>query len=246
MPNGVMRRFTQLLSPTWVGLLFMASVQADTSPAEASVYQTCTPSADGIGKVYQGREIAQVMGHPGIGWLERDDREKEEAPSKALALLDLAPNAVIADVGAGSGYYSFRLAPKVPQGKVLAIDIQPEMLDYLRTEAAQRKITNVVPHLGSTKSLKLPEGTLDAVLMVDAYHEFDYPVEMLASMFLALKPKGKIYLLEYRAEDSKVPIKPHHKMTEAQARKEFTAAGFKFVVNKPDLPWQHFLVFERP
>ena len=120
------------------------------------------------------------------------------------------------------------------------------MLDYLRTEAAQRKITNVVPHLGSTKSLKLPEGTLDAVLMVDAYHEFDYPVEMLASMFSALKPKGKIYLLEYRAEDSKVPIKPHHKMTEAQARKEFTAAGFKFVVNKPDLPWQHFLVFERP
>jgi len=224
----------------------MASVQADAPPAEASVYQTCTPSADGIGKVYQGREIAQVMGHPGIGWLERDDREKEEAPSKALALLDLAPNAVIADVGAGSGYYSFRLAPKVPQGKVLAIDIQPEMLDYLRTEAAQRKITNVLPHLGSTKSLKLPEGTLDAVLMVDAYHEFDYPVEMLASMFLALKPKGKIYLLEYRAEDSKVPIKPHHKMTEAQARKEFTAAGFKFVVNKPDLPWQHFLVFERP
>jgi SAM-dependent methyltransferase len=232
----------------WALSLFfgLALAQADSPPANSSVYQSCPPSSDGIGKVYHGREIAQVMGHPGIGWLERDDREKEEAPSKALALLELAPNAVIADVGAGSGYYSFRLAPKVPQGRVVAVDIQPEMLDYLRTEAAQRKIKNVEPHLGTTKSLQLPEGSLDAVLMVDAYHEFDYPVEMLASMFQALKSKGKIYLLEYRAEDKKVPIKPHHKMTEAQARKEFEAAGFKFVVNKPDLPWQHFLVFERP
>ena len=220
---------------------------AEAAPEKApQVYQSCRPSADGIGKVYQGREIAQVMGHPGIGWLERSEREKEEAPSKAINLLELAPDAVIADVGAGSGYYSFRLAPKVPQGKVIAVDIQPEMLDFLRAESTRRQIKNVVPHLGTTQSLQLPDASLDAVLMVDAYHEFDYPVEMLSSMFKALKNKGKIYLLEFRAEDAKVPIKPHHKMTEAQARKEFTAAGFNFVVNKPDLPWQHFLVFEKP
>ena len=186
------------------------------------------------------------MGHPGIGWLERDDREKEEAPSKAIALLELAPDAVLADIGAGSGYYSFRIAPKLPRGKVVAVDIQPEMLEFLKKESARLKIPNVQPHLGAIDDVKLPADSLDAALMVDAYHEFDHPVEMLASLRLALKPKGRIYLLEYRAEDPKVPIKPHHKMSEAQVRKEFAAAGFRFVVNKPDLPWQHLLIFEKP
>ena len=209
-------------------------------------YGTCVASADGIGKTYQGREIAQVMGHPGIGWLERTEREKEEAPSKAIAALKLAPDAVIADIGAGSGYYTFRLAPLVPQGRVVAIDIQPEMLDYMREEMKARGVKNVVPHLGSVVDLKLPDASLDAVLMVDAYHEFDHPAEMLASMKSALKKGGRIYLLEFRAEDPKVPIKPHHKMTEAQARKELEAAGFRFIENRPDLPWQHLLVFEKP
>ncbi|MEY4032997.1 MAG: hypothetical protein RL492_191 [Verrucomicrobiota bacterium] len=209
-------------------------------------YGTCVASADGIGKTYQGREIAQVMGHPGIGWLERTEREKEEAPSKAIAALKLAPDAVIADVGAGSGYYTFRLAPLVPQGRVVTIDIQPEMLDYMKEEMKARGVKNVEPHLGSVVDLKLPEASLDAVLMVDAYHEFDHPAEMLASMKSALKKGGRIYLLEFRAEDPKVPIKPHHKMTEAQARKELESAGFRFVENRPDLPWQHLLVFEKP
>lgn len=186
------------------------------------------------------------MGHPGIGWLERTEREKEEAPSKAIAALKLAPDAVIADIGAGSGYYTFRLAPLVPQGRVVAIDIQPEMLDYMREEMKARGVKNVVPHLGSVVDLKLPDASLDAVLMVDAYHEFDHPAEMLASMKSALKKGGRIYLLEFRAEDPKVPIKPHHKMTEAQARKELEAAGFRFIENRPDLPWQHLLVFEKP
>jgi SAM-dependent methyltransferase len=220
-------------------------VAAPTAPVTPA-YGACAPSPDGIGKTWMGREIAQVMGHPGIGWLERDNREKEEAPSKAIALLELAPDAVIADIGAGSGYYSFRIAPKVPRGRVVAVDIQPEMLEFLRKESARLGVANVQPHLGAIDDVKLPPASLDAALMVDAYHEFDHPVEMLASLRAALKPKGRIYLLEYREEDPKVPIKPHHKLSEAQARKEFEAAGFHFVMNKPDLPWQHLLIFEKP
>jgi len=223
-----------------------ASVPVPSTVAVAPAYGRCPPSPDGIGKTWMGREISQVMGHPGIGWLERDNREKEEAPSKAIALLELAPDAVIADIGAGSGYYSFRIAPKIPRGRVVAVDIQPEMLAFLKKESARLGIANVQPHLGAIDDVKLPPDSLDAALMVDAYHEFDHPVEMLASLRLALKPKGRIYLLEYREEDPKVPIKPHHKLSEAQARKEFEAAGFRFVVNKPDLPWQHLLIFEKP
>lgn len=226
-----------------------AAAPAVTPPVPVSAepqYGTCTASIDGIGKTYQGREIAQVMGHPGIGWLERTEREKEEAPSKAIVALKLAPDAVIADLGAGSGYYTFRLAPLVPQGRVVAIDIQPEMLDYMKEEMRARGVKNVQPHLGSVTELKLPDASLDAVLMVDAYHEFDHPAEMLGSIKAALKKGGRIYLLEFRAEDSKVPIKPHHKMTEAQARKELEAAGFRFLENRPDLPWQHLMVFEKP
>lgn len=217
----------------------------NTSPKEIPPYTTATPSPDGIGKIFMGREISKVMGHPGIGWLERTEREKEEAPTKAIALLDLAPDTVIADIGAGSGYYSFRIAPLVPDGKVVAIDIQQEMLDFLKNEAAKQNIENVEPHLGAIDDLKLPPDTLDAALMVDAYHEFSHPAEMLQSLHEALKPGGKIYLLEYRAEDPRVPIKPLHKMTAAQAIKEFKALGFRFVENKRYLPWQHFLVFEK-
>lgn len=229
-----------------VGLFLWSRPVAAAPAVVPPKYETCAPSPDGIGKVWMGREISKVMGHPGIGWLERSDREKEEAPSKAIALLELAPDAVLADIGAGSGYYSFRIARKLPQGKVVAVDIQPEMLDFLKAESAKLGVTNVQPHLGAIDDVKLPPASIDAALMVDAYHEFDHPVEMLASLRSALKPKGRIYLLEYRAEDENVPIKPHHKMTEAQARKEFAAAGFRFVVNKPDLPWQHLLVFEKP
>ena len=209
-------------------------------------YTTAPASPDGIGKIFMGREISHVMGHPGIGWLERDEREREEAPSKAIALLDLAPDTVIADIGAGSGYYSFRIAPLIPDGKVVAVDIQQEMLDHLKTEAAAQGIENVQPHLGTIESINLPENTLDAALMVDAYHEFSHPAEMLQSLHKALKPGGKIYLLEYRAEDPDVPIKTLHKMTAAQAIKEYEALGFKFIENKPGLPWQHLLIFEKP
>jgi len=223
-----------------------AHVETKALEVAAPTYTNGTASPDGIGKFYHGREIAHVMGHPAIGWLERDDREKEEAPTKAINALELKEDAVIADIGAGSGYYSFRISPKVPKGKVLAVDIQPEMLEFLKKRSAELGITNVVPHLGKEDSVDLPTASLDAALMVDAYHEFSFPAEMLASLHSALKPGGRIYLLEFRAEDRKVPIKRLHKMTEAQARLELEGAGFRFISNKNELPWQHFLVFERP
>ncbi|MES2920730.1 MAG: methyltransferase domain-containing protein [Verrucomicrobiota bacterium] len=218
---------------------------AAAKPA-AAAYTTGVATEDGIGKFFHGREIAKVMGHPAIGWLERDEREKEEAPSKAINALDLAPDAVIADIGAGSGYYSFRISPKVPQGRVMAVDIQPEMLEFLKKRAGELKITNVIPHLGAIDDLKLPAASLDAALLVDAYHEFSHPAEMLASLVKALKPGGRVFLLEFRGEDPQVPIKALHKMTEAQAKLEFESAGLRFISNRRELPWQHFMVFERP
>ena len=223
------------------------SVSPAPSPVPAApAYEYATPSPDGIGKFFHGREISHVMGHSGVSWLERSAREAEEAPSKAIEAIKLREDAVIADIGAGSGYHSFRLASKVAKGKVLAVDIQQEMLAVLKTRATELEITNVIPHLGSIESVNLPPASLDAALMVDAYHEFSHPAEMIASLHAALKPGGLIYLLEFRGEDPRVPIKPLHKMTEHQARLEFEGAGFRFISNHRHLPWQHFLVFERP
>lgn len=244
---------TLLILSLTLGLGWMAFHSKEPS-APPPVLQTAAlpdyrygkASADGIGKFFHGREIAQVMGHPAIGWLERENREDEEAPTKAINALELAPDAVIADIGAGSGYYSFRIAQKIPQGRVVAVDIQQEMLDFLKERSAELEIGNIQPHLGSLTGLDLPEKSLDAALMVDAYHEFSNPAEMLRSLFKTLRPGGRVFLLEYRAEDPLVPIKPLHKMTEAQARLEFSAAGFHFISNTHHLPWQHFMVFERP
>lgn len=186
------------------------------------------------------------MGHPAMEWLERDEREDEEAPSLAVNYLDLEKDAIIADIGAGSGYYTFRIAPLVPEGKVIAVDIQQEMLGFLGKRAAEKGVRNVVPHLGSIENTGLPAKSLDAAILVDSYHEFSHPAEMLESLFNSLKPGGRIFLLEFRGEDPRVPIKPLHKMTEAQARLELESAGFEFVSNKRNLPWQHFMVFRKP
>lgn len=221
-------------------------VQEKAPEPPVAVYTGGPATPDGIGKFFHGREIAKVMGHPAIGWLEREEREREEAPSKAIAAMELSPAAVVADIGAGSGYHTFLISPKVPLGKVYAVDIQPEMLDFVREKSSQLGITNVVPHLGTIEDVKLPPGSVDAALLVDAYHEFSHPAEMLASLVTALKPGGRIYLLEFRAEDPRVPIKELHKMTEAQARLELESAGLRFVSNRRHLPWQHFLVFEKP
>jgi len=215
-----------------------------TTPEEP-VYRDGPASPDGIGKFYMGREISKVMGHRGINWLERDTRESEEAPTQAIAALDLHPAAVIADIGAGSGYYSFRLAELVPDGEVIAVDIQPEMIAFLESRADELGADNVRPHLGEIDDTRLDPDSIDAAIMVDAYHEFSHPREMMESVVRALRPGGRVFLLEYRAEDRAVPIKPLHKMSEAQARAEMEAVGLEWVRTDDFLPWQHFMVFRK-
>ena len=231
--------------PAQSGRCDSARASTRPSPATQPVYTTTRPSFDGIGKVYMGREIAQVMGHAGADWLERPGREQEEAPSKAIELMDLKPADVVADIGAGTGYFAFRIARKVPQGKVLAEDIDRAMLRDLRLTTRRLGLTNVEPVLGTTQDPRLPPDSVDVVLMVDSYHEFDHPREMMQAIVKALKPGGRVIDLEYRAEDPNVPIKPHHKMTEAQARMEMSAVGLVHLKTIDDLPQQHFMVFQK-
>jgi protein-L-isoaspartate O-methyltransferase len=201
---------------------------------------------DGINKFYMGRQIAAVMGYQAAGWLERPEREKEERCSKLIEALKLKPGDVISDVGAGSGYYSFRLAERVgPGGKVLAEDIQPEMLDLIRKRMKQDKVSNVEPVLGTLTDPKLAAGTVDLILLVDVYHEFSHPYEMTVEMVKALKPGGRIVFVEYRMEDPKVPIKLVHKMTQKQVIKEMTPFSLRYVETIDILPWQHIMVFEK-
>jgi ubiquinone/menaquinone biosynthesis C-methylase UbiE len=190
-----------------------------------------------------GREIAHVMGFQGMGWLERSNREEEENTSKLLGNMNIAPGDTIADIGAGSGYHVFKMAPIADEGLIYAVDIQEEMLAALREKKDNRSIKNIAIVKGNEKSVNLPENSVDKVLMVDVYHEFRYPVEMLASIREALRPDGKIYLIEYRAEDPQVPIKRLHKMSEAQAVKEMRSAGMQLEWNIDNLPWQHCMVF---
>ena len=213
---------------------------------EHDFYSDGPQTRDGTGKYYQGREIAYVMGHPAINWLERRTREQEEAPKKALDLIKLAPGEVLADIGAGSGYYSLRIAMNHLKSRVVSVDIQPEMIDFLKGRAEQLDINNVSPHLGKIDDIGLPEESINAALMVDAYHEFSHPYEMMTSIAYALKPGGRVYLLEYREEDPNVPIKPLHKMSQEQAKKEMALAGLVWDETIDDLPWQHFMVFRKP
>jgi SAM-dependent methyltransferase len=204
------------------------------------------PSRDGTGKVYMDREISLVMGHEGLQWLERTTREREENPTRAVEGLELAPDAVVADIGSGSGYYTFRIAPLVPKGSVIGVDIQPEMASYLSAKSKKLGVNNVKSHLGKIDDIALDSASIDAAVLVDAYHEFSHPNEMMQSVFYALRPGGRVYLIEYRAEDPKVPIKPLHKMTEAQAIKEMKAVGLEHVRTDKFLPWQHFMIFKKP
>ena len=198
---------------------------------------------NGIGKWYMGREIAYVMGFQGIGWLERSDREKEENVYKLIQNMSLKSNDTIADVGAGSGYHVFRIAPLVNKGMVYAVDIQIEMLMAIEKTKESTKIRNIETILGTEKSIHLPKNSVNKILMVDVYHEFNFPIEMINSIKNALKPNGQLFLIEYRGEDPKVPIKKIHKMTEKQAVKEMEAAGFKLKENIDNLPWQHCMLF---
>ncbi len=200
---------------------------------------------NGIGKRFLGREIALVMGHQAADWLERSEREQEERPDLLLPALKLKPGDVVADIGAGTGYYTRRLAKLVGEkGTVFAVDIQQEMLDLLGRKMDELKIRNVKLILGSITDPKLPKGSVDLILMVDVYHEFDYPYEMAQALCRALKPGGRMVFVEFRGEDPSVPIKRVHKMTEAQVRKEMALQPLQWVETIETLPWQHIIVFK--
>jgi len=200
---------------------------------------------NGIGKWYMGREIAYVMGFQGINWLERSEREIEEDVSTLIKNMKIKINETIADIGAGSGYHVFKMAPLAKNGLVYAVDIQPEMLEAIERKKRSKRVSNVETVLGSEKSINLPKNSIDKILLVDVYHEFSYPAEMVESIKNALKSNGQLFLIEYRGEDSSVPIKKIHKMTVKQSIKEMEAAGFRLKENIDNLPWQHCMIFEK-
>jgi FkbM family methyltransferase len=199
----------------------------------------------GIGKFYMGREISFVMGHQAAGWLNRPGRIREEMPDEVVANMGLEPDHVVADIGAGSGYFSFRIAKLVPEGRVMAVDIQPEMLEIIETRKAEEGVSNIEGVKGEVDDPNLAPNSIDAAIMVDAYHEFSHPFEMINGLYEALRPGGRIFLLEYRGEDASVPIRPLHKMTQEQVKKEMAVFGLEWSETLDFLPWQHMMVFTK-
>ncbi len=199
----------------------------------------------GIGKFYMGREISFVMGHQAAGWLNRPGRIREEMPDEVVANMGLEPDHVVADIGAGSGYFSFRIAKLVPEGRVMAVDIQPEMLEIIETRKAEEGVSNIEGVKGEVDDPNLAPSSIDAAIMVDAYHEFSHPFEMINGLYEALRPGGRIFLLEYRGEDASVPIRPLHKMTQEQVKKEMAVFGLEWSETLDFLPWQHMMVFTK-
>ena len=233
-----------------LGLIFALFVHVTTCESRAKeppVYtQLENHDPDGIGKFYLDREIAQVMGHQAADWLERPERESEEKPDLLVEALKLEPGNTAADIGAGTGYFTRRLARKVGEtGKVYAVDIQPEMLTLLTNKMAELKIRNVQPVLGTITDPKLPANSVDLILMVDVYHEFSHPFEMVEAICRSLKPGGRLVFVEYRAEDPSIPIKRLHKMTEAQVRKEATPHPLAWEQTLNALPRQHIIIFRK-
>jgi ubiquinone/menaquinone biosynthesis C-methylase UbiE len=229
-------KFLMALCCSWLLFLSPSSALIDSK-----FYSYRPPSFDGIGKIYMGREISQVMGHQGSDWLERSDRQSEEQPQQLVDSLDLQPQDVVADIGAGTGYISQLLSEKVPHGQVLAVDIQPEMIAMLNNKFSQT--TNVKTLRGQEKESGLSADSINLAIMVDAYHEFNHPREMMENLAIALRPHGRIVLAEYRGEDPLVFIKPHHKTTEKQIKKELAAVGLKWEKTLSVLPQQHLMFF---
>ncbi|EAW29870.1 hypothetical protein GP2143_11744 [marine gamma proteobacterium HTCC2143] len=209
-------------------------------------YQMVTPSRDGTGKLYMGREISHVMGHLGAGWLERPSREREERTDLLIQNMGLKDTDSVVDLGAGTGYFSFPIAQQLSAGKVLAIDIEPEMLKRIEQRKTVSGIQNIETVLASKTNPNIPADSVDVVLLVDAYHEFSHPREVMAAVSRGLKPGGRVILVEYRGEDRKVPIKRLHKMTQQQAKKELNAVGLRWQHTDQYLPQQHVMVFTKP
>lgn len=206
--------------------------------------RTAVPAGPQPVSEFMGRKIAQTMHWEGASWLIRRERDREEAGALMRRSLKLKPGMVICDMGCGNGYHTFPMAKAVePGGKVYGVEIQEPYLKMLEEGAKKQGVTNFIPVLGLTHDPKLPEGAMDLILLVDVYHEFDHPAEMLAAMRKALKPDGVLVLVEFRAEDVSVPIKPEHKMSKDQITKELTGNGFKLVKQFDELPWQHMMWF---
>lgn len=215
------------------------------APATDSTYTYKTPHPDGTGKVYLGREIAHVMSAGGADWLERTTRQQEEDADAAIAALPLTSTSTVADIGAGTGYYTFRMAHRVPQGKVYAVEVQEEFVRSLQARAKTEGAANVAVIKGTETAPNLPDTSVDLAIMVDVYHELSYPHEMLQALRKALRHNGALLLLEYRAEDPSIPIKELHKLSVAQAKKELAANGFALAEKKDFLPIQHWLLFRK-
>ncbi len=246
-PPAMVHRM-RILSAILAFLCVAGIARAEAPKPPEPLYETrAKHDPNGIGKFYLGREIAHVMGHQAAPWLERPEREEEERTDLAVKALGLKEGDVVADIGCGSGYYSSRMARVIgPKGLVYGVDIQQEMLDLLARKMKMLRIENVKPILGAEQDPKLPVASCDAMLMVDVYHEIEFPYEMMRATIPALKPGGRMIFIEFRGEDPKVQIKEVHKMTEAQVKKEMAIhPELEWVETKGDLPQQHVIIFKR-
>ena len=250
-------KLTKLCTVVFISILLLLTYTAtspkgdthsetDSKRPASTRYEQRVASRDGIGKIYMGREISQVMGHLAAGWLERPEREREELPNKLIEMLKLKKGDVVADIGVGTGYIARRISPKIGnEGIIYGVEIQQEMLDLLAKTAKEEGITNIKGVLGTITDPKLPANSVDLAIMVDVYHEFSHPYEMMQNICHALKIGGRVALIEYRLEDTTVPIKRLHKMSELQVVKEMTPHPLSWIETLDGLPWQHVIIFEK-
>lgn len=243
MKNIVRNTFITLLVCFFQFFCFQKTIAQKNNTDSVYTYRTASPG--GTGKFYLGREIAHVMGPSNADWLDRASRPQEEHTQLAIDKIEVTEDGVIADIGAGTGYYTFKLAPKVPKGKVYAVEIQDEMIAALKEKKQQLKVSNVTVIKGTVTASNLPANAIDLAIMVDVYHELEYPVEMLADIKRSLKKDGRLLLIEYKGEDPAVAIRPLHKTTVKQLNKELAANGFTVAYEGNFLPIQHFLLYKK-